>query len=88
MKIRFGFVSNSSSCSFLINKNYLSNHQIELICDHITLINSEWDNWDITEELINGEVYLKGFTIMDNFDMETYLLETVKVKSEHIEWRS
>ena len=35
MKLRQGFVSNSSSSSFLLNRYYLSEHQVEQIKNHI-----------------------------------------------------
>jgi len=35
MKIRNGFVSNSSSSSFVINKNFISNDQLIKIKNHI-----------------------------------------------------
>jgi hypothetical protein len=35
MKIRHGFVSNSSSSSFIISKYYLSQYQIDMIENHI-----------------------------------------------------
>jgi hypothetical protein len=35
MKIRNGFVSNSSSSSFMIPKRYVSEYQLELIENHI-----------------------------------------------------
>lgn len=34
MKVRSGFVSNSSSSSFVLDKNYLEDEQIELIVNH------------------------------------------------------
>ena len=41
MKIRNGFVSNSSSSSFIIQKKFLSEHQIEQIYNHI----EEWNKF-------------------------------------------
>ena len=92
MKIRAGFVSNSSSSSFLINKKHLSTHQIELIYNHFDEIRKRkkegtykehihcYDVWSIDETTEN----ITGFTWMDNFDMYDYLIKVVGVNSEHI----
>ena len=92
MKIRQGFVSNSSSSSFVVAKAALTEEQIELIknhwdiaaedptLDHIGTRNS-FDAWEIKE----GRFLIKGFTSMDNFDMEEYL-KVIGVDLDEVEW--
>jgi hypothetical protein len=77
MKTRTGFVSNSSSASFVVLKYNLSPRQI----DHIIAANAKAgrDAWDI--EIDETEVTLR--TNMDNFDMH-HLLRQVGVAEEHI----
>ena len=77
MKLRTGFVSNSSSSSFMIEKVNLTKEQIEAIRDHSDFARRhmyesiEWpgDAWTITED----DYCIKGSTSMDNFDMEIFL---------------
>lgn len=76
MKYRFGFVTNSSSSSFVISKNVLTPMQIEAIKYHIYLaskINTDQfgrlDEWHIRE----SEHFIGGSTNMDNFDMREFL---------------
>lgn len=90
MKVRDGFVSNSSSASFTINRSKLSKIQIKRIHDHIFHARSRPDlfpwleAWDIEE---NDDLnIITGFTWMDNFDMELYLRDFVKVADEDIIW--
>lgn len=76
MKIRNGFVSNSSSSSFLLNKNALSVSQLYDLRNHISAgqryklptmeYASEGDAWNIRET--ENEIFLS--TIIDNFRME------------------
>ncbi len=92
MKIRAGYVSNSSSSSFVIDKYYLSSYQIEMIKNHIEeskrlpmpekLYNGKDDAWSITET----KNTIKGNTWMDNFDM-CWFLNEINIPSEKIDWR-
>jgi len=78
MKIRKGFVTNSSSSSFIINKKDLTKKQIEKIYNHMedeqTIKNALCKNFD-KWEIIEDEDFIKGRTILNNFDMETYLIK-------------
>jgi hypothetical protein len=80
MKTRTGFVSNSSSSSFIIDKKHLTTQQIELIKNHSASEGCD-DPWDVEEK---GE-YVVGSTWMDNFDMEKYLRE-IGVPMDKVEW--
>jgi len=88
MKIRKGFVSNSSSSSFIIkNANKLSKYQINKITNHIHFGSkmklssypySTWDGWHLKfDECSNcGKLStIRGSTSMDNFPMSRFLLE-------------
>lgn len=89
MIFRTGFVSNSSSSSFVIKIYNLSERQIDLISEHEDQIDKDSryeDAWTIREEERNGERCLIGTTWLDNFDMETYLRDVVKVPDQFIEW--
>jgi len=92
MKIKFDFITNSSSANFSINKKYLSNTDIFLIKNHIEiayLLESaakkyagKHDYWTIEET----EYEIKGHTSMTNFDMEYYHIHVVKVDWENVEY--
>ena len=74
MKIRLGFVSNSSDASFAIPLDRLTPWQIEAIKRHAKLgelLGISWadDEWDI---VVTHE-YIVGDTSMDNFDMDEFL---------------
>ncbi len=88
MKIRIGFVSNSSSSSFVVSKRYLSADQIDKIKKHIEYAKENFpqiswadpeQKWDIEET----EEQIIMSTFMDNFDIEEFLL-AIGIEDKHI----
>jgi hypothetical protein len=80
MKTRFGFVSNSSSSSFVIKRAAITESQVKMIQEHIKfarlleLDENYWndlDAWKITA----NENEVSGYTLMNNFDMHLFLRE-------------
>ena len=71
MKIRVGFVTNSSSSAFIIAKKRLTKKQITALLNYdIYSRKKKWrDSWHITED----KIYIHGFTSMDNGDMPAFL---------------
>ena len=89
MKKREGFVSNSSSSSFIVSLDALSARQLLLIQNHVEegekrnmAWASPWDAW--TVEVNSANVVMSTF--MDNFDMHKFLL-SIGVKEDDIESR-
>jgi hypothetical protein len=92
MKTRNGFVSNSSSSSFMIDKYYLSDHQIEQIKDYkevATKFNEagikEFDYIDDYWVIKETPGTIGGDTFMDNFDMHEFL-KFIGVDMHKVEW--
>jgi hypothetical protein len=87
MKVRIGFVSNSSSSSFAISLHDISAWQLQMIEKHseIARVLGGYDDdepWIIDVE--GSEV--KGHTFMDNFDMHHFLTCVVQVPEDSIKW--
>jgi hypothetical protein len=73
MKIRNGFVSNSSSASFILDKRYMTVDQKNKIVElnEKNKIEETGDSWSIYED----EDFLRGYTSMDNGDFFEQLKE-------------
>ena len=69
MKIRQGFVSNSSSSSFIIATSVLSEKQIEKLMEYNG--SGQYDGWRLTRD--KDAQLITGFTIMDNGDLRDYI---------------
>ena len=91
MKIRNGFVSNSSSSSFIIQLDKITDKQKEMIYDHINIgmeidkkLKQEgkepfyeyYEEWNIKED----DFAIWCYTSMNNFDLESFLKKVVKLK--------
>lgn len=85
MKTRLGFVSNSSSSSFIISLDNISAKQLrKIIHNPATNPNSidYLDRWTI--EITEDEV--KCSTYMDNYDFCKYLIEECKIDPNVIKY--
>jgi hypothetical protein len=95
MKIRNGFVSNSSSSSFVLLKSDLNDKQKDMIFDHIEYAKEideklikegketkyeYYENWFIEQD----DMSLWLHTSMDNFCMWTYLVDEVGLDRNNI----
>jgi len=75
MKIRHGFVSNSSSASFTVNMDKLSVRDTAVLMDYPHVAAQEGspftDYWDIDKDIARGLII--GSTNMDNCSLVDYL---------------
>jgi hypothetical protein len=87
MKIRNGFVSNSSSSSFLIAKKDISPKKIKKIKSHRIKARKVdmWCNDDEVWSIGETENYIYGSVWMDNFSMYTFM-ERIGVKMKKVKW--
>ena len=91
MKKRLGFVSNSSSSSFIIKKKDIDFYQIELLktMEEVIKNNSnlhqeyyeETTGWHI----IDNEEKIVGWTSMDNYNIAQYL-DFIGISPDKITW--
>ncbi|MEM4261227.1 MAG: hypothetical protein QXG00_08335 [Candidatus Woesearchaeota archaeon] len=86
MKIRMGFVSNSSSSSFIINLDDISAKQLQKIINNPTNNpqHEDYKSWNI--EVTEKEI--KGYTYIDNFDFYNYLIKEVMVEPSKIKYKT
>jgi hypothetical protein len=94
-KIRNGFISNSSSSSFIISKEGLTDKQINAIMNHTRYTQNQKrkniKNWARIQfsgdenmwKVIFENDKIKMHTLMDSFDMESFL-ELIKVPKKNI----
>jgi hypothetical protein len=102
MKIRDGFVSNSSSSSYTISKSELKPWQVALIRKHFEIANlmagemqtNEWDEYSFgylnsydAWTVTEDDDEIRVWTSMDNFNMYWYLTHIVGVSREDLHER-
>ena len=97
MRIRQGFISNSSSASFVIlHPESLSRNQVNMIANHIYFGSKSGLDFATDHNAWNVKITrcpncgcaqsISGDTSMANFDMEEFLLKVVRIEPEDFEY--
>ncbi len=82
MKIRLGFVSNSSSASFVIGKNFMTKKQIEKFSSWVCLFN---ENDYFSESYIHEDKhYFFGEIIVHRSEEIKLFLKSIKVNPKYV----
>lgn len=83
MKVRNGFVSNSSSSSFIISLKDITPEQ------YIAIINNDYNDQEFPEpwDVSVNETHIRGSTIMDNYSMWDFF-EKIGVDNTKVKWDS
>jgi hypothetical protein len=100
MKVRTGFISNSSSCSFIINRNTISEEKIEQIKQYVNCgdldkckesstrcIGCRDDFWEYNDQCWGIDVTEKNIscqTSMANFDLYSYITRVLEINPRDI----
>ena len=84
MKIRNGFVSNSSSSSFTIKVTDLTGEQLFKILNNNE---DDADSWRVENDTLDGKDIIHGTTTMDNYSWYDYL-KKIGVNDSIIDWNS
>ena len=85
-KIRTGFVSNSSSSSFVVQKSNITPKQLDQIRNHRNRLPVEEWNYD-SWELYEDDDKISGQTSMDNFCMPEYFSD-IGINDKDVEWEN
>ena len=91
MKIRSGFVSNSSTTSFVVNKRLASEFQLVAIRNLVEAARAfgsstaaSAGDWSIKEKISDGIPVIEGFAWMDNFGIESFFEKLMLPKEAYV----